>query len=158
MIIQGSLQMSSEKILETSDFIDFIDSSLEEVIRQADLPIKLKNGNFRFQKYLVKKNHQTDHFDIIHLPTKNIIAHAFLKTTAFIVVNKHKRRQNFDGVIGHDKEFLKNYADCQFFKYTIKHSKEDVKRDSALHRFEICADKAMYYKEAIERELRAFMR
>jgi len=122
--------MSSEKILETSDFIDFIDSSLEEVIRQADLPIKLKNGNFRFQKYLVKKNHQTDHFDIIHLPTKTIIANAFLK----------------------------NYADCQFFKYTIKNSKEDIKRDSALYRFEICADRAIYYKEVIERELRAFMR
>jgi hypothetical protein len=152
--------MSSNKevTLDTGDFIDFLDSSLEEIIRQTDLPVKLKNGNFRFQKYLVKKDRETGRYDVVYLPTKQVVSNVFLKTTAFIIVNKHKRSMDYNWVIERDKEFLKNYADCQFYRYTIKNSKEPARRDSALFRFEVSADKARHAKASIDRELRALVR
>lgn len=144
--------------IDSKEFVDYLDSSLEEIIRQTDLPVKLKNGNFRFQKYLVKKDHSRDRFDIIFLPTRETLASVFLKTTAFIIVNKHKRSIDYNMIIERDKEFFKNYVDCQFYRYTVKHSKEDARRDSALFRFEICADKARHAKDSIDRELRAVVR
>lgn len=148
----------SSNTQEHTDFLQFLDNSLEEVIRQADLPVKLKNGNFRFQKYLVKRDHKADRFEVIFLPTRTTISRVFLKTSAFIIVNKHKARQNFSRILELDSKFVKNYIDCQFFKYTVKHTKEDLKRESAMFRFEICADRALDCKEAIEDELRAYMR
>lgn len=133
--------------------IQHISSDLENMLTE----IMHKTGMFA----PVSKHHiKYKNFSIIKqdkgwmiLKDRQKIADTFLKVSAFVLCKLYEKNQGKQ--INQTKEldsvFQKNYIDSLFYKHTLKTSKDPIKLDNALWRYEISSTKAKDAKQKIDR-------
>ena len=133
--------------------IQHISSDLENMLTE----IMHKTGMFA----PVSKHHiKYKNFSIIKqdkgwmvLKDRQKIADTFLKVSAFALCKLYEKNQSkhIDETKKLDSVFQKNYIDSLFYKHTLKTSKDPIKLDNALWRYEISSTKAKDAKQKIDK-------
>ena len=75
------------------------------------------------------------------------IARTFSKTAAVAIA----RGGDIQDVLELDREIMKHFNDCLFYKNTIKHSKNEISINVAETRYEISSDKTQELKRKLDR-------
>ena len=94
-----------------------------------------------------------DLWNVFHLkPSKRIVARTFLKISSFAICKAHEKNLNakIKEIEEEDKKFKKNYIDSVFYKNTYKITNDQIKKDTALWRYEIVYSRAKESKTRID--------
>tara|TARA_B100000683_G_C12447712_1_gene538798 strand:+ start:395 stop:823 length:429 start_codon:yes stop_codon:yes gene_type:complete len=130
---------------------ELIQALKDLVDSQIDIPIPYAKGNSIRLKHIIIRKHRNG-YRIFDLNTNKIIANTFSKTGAVAIAKcvVDKQEQKVKEILGLDQDLAKFYNDAVFYKHTIEHTTDDLRRDAAFTRFEIANDKAMQIKYSIE--------
>ena len=95
-----------------------------------------KGNSIRIGKIVIRESRNG--FLVYDIETNNQVAKTFCKTAAVAIAKSiTKGRSNLQRVLELDKTIEKHYNDCVFYKYTIKKTKDDIRRDITQNRYEI---------------------
>ena len=128
------------KILE-----DIVDAELNSV----PLPV-VKGNSIRIKNAVVRKNKHGYH--VFDLAEKAHIGYSHSKSTALAMAHcvATNQTESLNNIKHLDNKLSKHYNDAVFYKYTVEHTKDDIKKDAALMRFEIAIDECWAIKDQIE--------
>jgi hypothetical protein len=120
----------------------------------AEYPVPYKKGNsIRIKNVVMRKNGKGYH--VFNLIDKQHVIFTPSKTTALAVA--HCTAHGLDYAVTDirrlEEKLSKYYNDAIFYKYTVEHSKDEVRADSAQMRFEIAIDECMRIRDQIENYL-----
>jgi len=114
--------------------------------------VELDEDTIVFHNYIIKKN-KLDQWDLIQVGKKlrNIIASFNLKSSALMAAKAHKnnRIMHVHRIIDLDQRYWSNYIDTVLFRERYKQTKDLVKRDIFLWRYEQSLDRVYNYKQKI---------
>ena len=130
---------------------ELIQALKELVDSQIDIPIPYAKGNSIRLKHIIIRKHKNG-YRIFDLNTNKIIATTFSKTGAVAIAKciVEKQDKNIGEIQSLDQDLAKYYNDAVFYKHTIEHTSDELRRDAAFTRFQIANDKAMQVKYSIE--------
>jgi len=120
----------------------------------AEYPIPYKKGNsIRIKNVVMRKNGKGYH--VFNLIDKQHVIFTQSKTTALAVAHctAHGLDYHVEDIRRLEEKMSKYYNDAIFYKYTVEHSKDEVRADSAQMRFEIAIDECMSIRDQIENYL-----
>jgi hypothetical protein len=126
-----------------------LDNMLFDIMIKSGVFVPMNKNQFRFKNYLIDRENQA--WNIYYQKKK--ICTTFLKVSAFAACRLHdqRKRKDLTEMLELDKIFQKNYLDILFYKHTLKNSKDYLKLDTALWRYEISSDKARAAKQKIDK-------
>ena len=131
------------KILE-----DIVDAELD----QRPIPV-VKGNSIRIKNAIIRKNKYGYHvFDFV---TKSHIGYTHAKVTALALAHcvAIKHTQSLNTIKQLDNKLSKLYNDAVFYKHTVENTKDEVKKEAALMRFEIAIEDCWVIREQIENYL-----
>jgi hypothetical protein len=120
----------------------------------AEYPVPFKKGNsVRIKNVVMRKNGKGYH--VFNLIDKQHVIFTPSKTTALAVAHctAHGLDYHVTDIRRLEEKMSKYYNDAIFYKYTVEHSKDEVRADSAQMRFEIAIDECMRIRDQIENYL-----
>lgn len=126
----------------------------EKLLRDVDklMPALLKDGSVGYHNYIVKKN-TVGLWDLIQIGKKfrNNIGSFYLKSSALMAARQHRynRIMELSRTKDLDQRYWSNYMDSVNFKEMYKRTKDEVKRDVFLWRYEQARDRSEHYKYEI---------
>ena len=116
------------------------------------MPAVLKDGTIGYHNYVIKKN-KIGLYELIQVGKnlKNNIGSFYLKSSALIAARQHRynRIMELAQTKDMDQRYWSNHMDAVNFKDMYKRTKDEVKRDIFLWRYEQARDRAEYYKQEI---------
>lgn len=133
---------NSGKLLK--DFEDILNASLEA------LPLPYKKGNsIRIGQYAIRDTKWG--YKIFDCKENKQIAETFSKSGALalarsLVLGKNKT----NAILDIDKEIEKWYNDCIFYKNTLRKSKDELRKDIVLTRYEIARYKTTLARNKLD--------
>jgi len=128
------------KILE-----DIVDTELD----QTPLPV-VKGNSIRIKNAVVRKNKHGYH--VFDLAEKQHIGYWNTKLTAVAIAHcvATKQKQSINNIKYLDNKLSKHYNDAVFYKHTVENTKDELKKEAALMRFEIAIEDCWVIREQIE--------
>jgi hypothetical protein len=120
----------------------------------SEYPVPFKKGNsVRIKNVVMRKNGKGYH--VFNLIDKQHVIFTPSKTTALAVAHctAHGLDYHVTDIRRLEEKMSKYYNDAIFYKYTVEHSKDEVRADSAQMRFEIAIDECMRIRDQIENYL-----
>ena len=129
-----------------------LEAQIYDMAVRSGMFVPVDSRSFRYKKYMILRG-PDDRWNVFLMPTKQLIASTFLKVTAFAMVKMHEKRvsHRMQELEDHDSQFQKNYNDSVFYKNTMNVSKDSVRRDNALWRYELVNEKVKSAKSQIDR-------
>lgn len=116
-----------------------------------------RGNSIRIGNYIVRSNKKGYH-KVYDLTENRLIAETFCKTSA-VALAKGLASGNsgrfVESVIEADKEIMKHYNDCVFYKHTMKVSKDSIRKDVALIRYDIAKHRTLLAKRSLDRYIYA---
>jgi len=134
--------------------IDRAVDKFESLLKDVDklMPALLKDGSIGYHNYIVKRN-KIGLYELIQIGKKfkNNIGSYYLKSSALMAARQHRynRIMELSRTKDLDQRYWSNYMDAVNFKDMYKRTKDEVKRDVFLWRYEQARDRAEYYKQEI---------
>jgi len=134
--------------------IDRAVDKFEKLLKEVDklIPAVLKDGTIGYHNYVIKKN-KIGLYELIQVGKnlKNNIGSFYLKSSALIAARQHRynRIMELAQTKDMDQRYWSNHMDAVNFKDMYKRTKDEVKRDIFLWRYEQARDRAEYYKQEI---------
>jgi hypothetical protein len=134
------------------DIIQSLNEIIEEGVTRYPIPVQ-KGNSIRIKNAIVRKNKHGYH--IFDLTDKEFHEYSYSLATALalshsLAMNKYDNIQQIKYL---DNKLSKYYNDAIFHKYTLEHSKDEVRRDAAEMRYEIAMEECYRVKEQIENYL-----
>lgn len=126
----------------------------ENLLRDVDklMPALLKDGSIGYHNYIVKKN-AIGLWDLVQIGKKfkNNIGSFYLKSSALMAARQHRynRIMELSRTKDLDQRYWSNYMDSVNFKEMYKKTKDEVKRDIFLWRYELARDRSEHYQYEI---------
>ena len=120
----------------------------------AEYPVPYKKGNsIRIKNVVMRRNGKGYH--VFNLVDKSHVMFTPSKTTALAIAHctAHGLHHSVSDIKRLEAKLSKYYNDAIFYKYTVEHSKDEVRADSAQMRFEIAIDECMRIRDQIENYL-----
>lgn len=135
----------SNKIL--SDLESLINKGLE------DIHIPYQKGNsIRIGHFAIRENSKKGFYMIYDLHKNSQVARTFCKSSAVAIAKKLAQGQNcVDRILSIDKTIQKNYNDAVFYKYTIKVTKDALKREITETRYDIAKARTQQAKNELDK-------
>jgi hypothetical protein len=129
-----------------------LEAQIYDMAVRSGMFVPVDSRTFRYKKYMILRG-PDDRWNVFLMPTKQLIASTFLKVTAFGIVKMHEKKMShrIQELEDQDLKFQKNYNDSVFYKNTINVSKDSVRRDNALWRYELVNEKVKSAKSQIDR-------
>mgnify|MGYP001182883501 FL=1 len=120
---------NNQIIQELSDLIN-------RSIDIADFPYK-KGNSIRIGGYAIRKKKSA--YIIIDCSSNKIIQQLFSQTAAIALAKKLAKddMQNHQEIVRLDQQLQKNYIDCIFYSHTIENTKDELKKQTTLDRYDI---------------------
>ena len=134
--------------------IDRAVDKFETLLKEVDklMPAVLKDGSVGYHNYIVKKN-KIGLWDLIQIGKKfkNYIGSFYLKTSALMAARQHRynRIMELSRTKDIDQRYWSNHMDAINFREMYKRTKDEVKRDVFLWRYEQAKDRSEHYKYEI---------
>lgn len=131
---------------------------LEELINGSIDPSMFpyqKGNSIRIGSYIVRSN-KRGYYKVYDLTTNRLVTETFCKTSAVALAKSLSlgKRVSRD-IIGLDKEIQKWYNDCVFYKHTIRVTKDAIKKEVTLTRYEIAKLKTAEAKRQLDKYIYA---
>lgn len=120
----------------------------------AEYPVPYKKGNsIRIKNVVMRRNGKGYH--VFNLVDKSHVMFTPSKTTALAIAHctAHGLHHSVSDIKRLEAKLSKYYNDAIFYKYTVEHSKDEIRADSAQMRFEIAMDECMRIRDQIENYL-----
>lgn len=120
----------------------------------AEYPVPYKKGNsIRIKNVVMRRNGKGYH--VFNLVDKSHVIFTPSKTTALAIAHctAHGLHHSVSDIKRLEAKLSKYYNDAIFYKYTVEHSKDEIRADSAQMRFEIAMDECMRIRDQIENYL-----
>lgn len=130
-----------------------LDSMLYDFITKGGVIAPINRVTFKYRNYLIVYNEQQNIWNVFYLTNIKIhIASTCLKVSAFAICKLHEKglATQIKEIKKYDDVFLKNYIDSLFFKHTISCTSDELKKNTALCRFELVQAKAKHAKKKID--------
>lgn len=129
-----------------------LEAQIYDMAVRSGMFVPVDARSFRYKKYMILRG-PDDRWNVFLMPAKQLIASTFLKVTAFALVKMHEKKMSnrMQELEDHDLKFQKNYNDSVFYKNTMSVSKDSVRRDNALWRYELVNEKVKSAKSQIDR-------
>lgn len=112
----------------------------------------LDDGSVCYNNYIVRKN-AVGQWDLMQFGRgiKNHINSFYLKSSALMAAKHHRynRIMGLNRIRDLDQRYWASYTDSTHFKELYKRTKDDVKRDIFLWRYEQSRDRAQHYQQQI---------
>jgi len=132
-----------DKVKLLNDLAYIIESGL------AKTPIPhIQDNSIRIGKIIITP--KSDGYIVYCLKTKNRLGKTYSKNAALALANKSHRALE---ILDLDRTYSKYDIDCMFYKHTLKHSKDDLKRDIS----EIRLSDAVDRRKAVADKLNKFI-
>ena len=138
----GNMNINTEKL----------EAQIYDMAVRSGMFVPVDSRTFRYKRYMILRG-PDDRWNVFLMPTKQLIASTFLKVTAFALVKMHEKKMShrMQELEDHDLKFQKNYNDSVFYKNTMSVSKDSIRRDNALWRYELVNEKVKSAKSQIDR-------
>ena len=120
----------------------------------SEYPVPYKKGNsVRIKNVVMRKNGKGYH--VFNLIDKQHVIFTPSKTSALAIAHctAHGLERSVTEIRHLDNKLSKYYNDAIFYKYTVEHSKDEIRAEAAQCRFEIAMDECMRIREQIEYHL-----
>ena len=110
-----------------------------------------KGNSIRIGDYVVRSN-KRGFYKIYNLESNKLITETFCKSSAVALAKTLARSASgANDIIQADKEIMKHYNDCIFYKHTIRVSKDKTRRHVAQIRYDIAKQKTLHAKSHLDR-------
>tara|TARA_B100002019_G_scaffold274864_1_gene272218 strand:+ start:922 stop:1326 length:405 start_codon:yes stop_codon:yes gene_type:complete len=129
--------MISPKVLK--DLQEIIEANIDPTL----FPYR-KGNSIRIGSIVVRES-KSGHLVYCAKANKQI-ARTFSKTAAVAIA----KGGDVNNILDLDREIMKHFNDCLFYKNTMKNSKSDVSRFVAENRYEISSDKTRQLKKKLD--------
>ena len=129
--------MISPKVLK--DLQEIIEANIDPTL----FPYR-KGNSIRIGSIVVRES-KSGHLVYCAKANKQI-ARTFSKTAAVAIA----KGGDVNNILNLDREIMKHFNDCLFYKNTMKNSKSDVSRFVAENRYEISSDKTRQLKKKLD--------
>ena len=125
----AAVPYNNQIIQELSDLIN-------RSIDIADFPYK-KGNSIRIGGYAIRKKKSA--YIIIDCSSNKIVQQLFSQTAAIALAKKLAKddMQNHQEIVRLDQQLQKNYIDCIFYSHTIENTKDELKKQTTLDRYDI---------------------
>lgn len=126
-----------------------LNNMLNEAIVKAGIFVPINKTTLQYKGYLIQQQDDGS-WNVTY--KKSLLANTFLKVSALTLCKLHEKKnyKKFDEVVYNDKLFEVNYTDSRYFKRAVKLATDNVRKDSALWRYEIVSHKAKAAKQRID--------
>lgn len=136
--------MIDQKLLD--EFQDLFEKSTDKVL----LPYE-KGNTIRIGEYAVIYAKKQNSYKIRNVKQDMLLMETFSKSAAIaLAVTMANNRGKTKELLDLDRIIQKNFMDGVFFKHTIKVTKDDAKRFSAMTRYEIAKQKTKDARTRVE--------
>lgn len=130
--------------------------ALNEIMESglSEYPVPYKKGNsIRIKNVVMRRNGKGYH--VFNLVDKSHVIFTPSKTSALAVAHctAHGNSNSVEHIKRLEAKLSKYYNDAIFYKYTVEHSKDEIRADSAQMRFEIAIEECMNIRDQIENYL-----
>jgi len=131
------------------ELIKILEEIMDAELDQSPIPV-VKGNSIRIKNAIVRKNKHG--FHVFDLAEKEHIGYSHSKTTALAMAHcvATKQKESLNNIKRLDNKLSKFYNDAIFYKYTVEHTSDSIKKDAALMRFEIAIEDCWSIKEQIE--------
>ena len=132
---------------------------LQELLNKSIDPTMFpyqKGNSIRIGEYIVREK-RNGRFRVYNCKTNIMVAELFCKSSA-VALAKTMAKGNISivsNITNIDKEIQKWYNDCVFYKYTIKVTKDNIKKDIVETRYEIARDKTASIRKQLDKYIYA---
>jgi hypothetical protein len=126
----------------------------ESLLKDVDklIPAVLKDGSIGYHNYIIKRN-KFGSWDLIQVGKKfrNNIESFYLKSSALIAAKHHKnnRIMELSRTKDLDNQYWFSYIDSINLNESLKRTKDEIKKDVFLWRYEQARDRSEHYKQQI---------
>lgn len=131
---------------------------LEEIINGSIDPTMFpyqKGNSIRIGSYAIRLNN-SGYYKVYDCKQNVLIAETFSKTSAVAMAKSLSKNKNVKQKILYiDRELQKWYNDCLFYKYTIRKTKDDIRKGIAETRYDIARDKTNSLKRELDKYIYA---
>jgi len=97
------------------------------------LPV-VEQNSLKIQNYEIFHD---KHYKIRQLPSKNIIELTYTKNAAIAFVKSKIANRDTKEILRLDRVIEKNQQDCNFYRYTIRKTKNKIKQSSTIARYQL---------------------
>jgi hypothetical protein len=119
-------------------------------LKDAYLPYQ-KGNSIRIGHMIVRLN-KKGFYLVYDSKTNSQVAKTFCKSSAIAIAKKRAQGQDVtSAVLNIDKVIQKHYNDAVFFKYTMKVTKDDLKRDVVSTRYQIAKDRTAHARGQLDK-------
>lgn len=131
------------------ELIKTLEELMDAQLEQTPVPV-VKGNSIRIKNAIVRKNKYGYHvFDLVD---KSHIGYTHSKTSALAMARcvAIKQTDSLNNIKYLDNKLSKYYMDAVFYKHTVENTKDDIKKEAALMRFDIAIDECWAIREQIE--------
>jgi len=130
------------------------------LVKELELLINngLKDAYFPYQKgnsirigHMIVRLNKKGFYLVYDSKNNSQVAKTFCKSSAVAIAKKLAQGKDVTSEVLHiDKVIQKNYNDAVFFKYTMKVTKDDLKRDVVAIRYQIARDRTEHARGQLD--------
>ena len=134
------------------DIIQSLNEIIEEGVTRYPIPVQ-KGNSIRIKNAVVRKNSHGYH--VFDLAEKKHIGYWHTKLTAVAIAHcvATKQTNSINKIKYLDNKLSKHYNDAVFFKHTVENTKDELKKEAALMRFDIAIEDCWLIREQIENHI-----
>ena len=141
-------------MMRTPQLIKELESLLDSSIDLTMFPYA-KGNSIRIGDYIVRSNKKWYH-KVFDLSNNTLIAETFCKSSAVALAKGLAKDQHcIKNIIDTDREIMKHYNDCLFFKHTIKVTKDLTRKEVAVVRYDIARERTLRAKKHLDKYIYA---
>jgi hypothetical protein len=124
------------EVPKNTQIIQELSDLINRSIDIADFPYK-KGTSIRIGSYAIRKKKSA--YIIIDCSTNKIIEQLFSQTAAIALAKKLAKddMHSQTEIMRLDQQLQKNYIDCIFYSHTIKNTKDELKKQTTLDRYDV---------------------
>lgn len=125
---------------------EFVDNSVDTVL----FPVK-KDKRINIGSYSIMRSRGL--YSIKCYRTNEVVAITYTKAGALACAKQLNKNKSIKDILELDKIAVKHQNDCMFYRYTIEHTDNDIKREIILTRYDISKN----FEENIVQKIKQFI-
>lgn len=131
------------------ELIKTLEELMDAELEHTPVPV-VKGNSIRIKNAIVRKNKHGYH--VFDLADKSHIGYTHSKATALAMAHcvAIKQTDSLNNIKYLDNKLSKHYMDAIFYKHTVENTKDAIKKEAALMRFDIAIDECWSIREQIE--------
>ena len=124
------------EVPKNTQIIQELSDLINRSIDIADFPYKTGNS-IRIGSYAIRKKKSA--YIVIDCSTNKIVEQLFSQTAAVALAKKLAKddMHSQTEIMRLDQQLQKNYIDCIFYSHTIKNTKDELKKQTTLDRYDV---------------------